>query len=58
MIQLTFIHFDITEKNSSMNSKDTKGSGWQHIRTADGETYAIIFDIYIIYEEDFVNKYH
>ena len=42
-----------SERNVSMDSKSTKGSGWQHIKTSDGETYAIIFDIHIIYEEDY-----
>lgn len=35
----------------SMESKTTRGSGWQHIRTADEETYAMIFDVYILYED-------
>lgn len=35
----------------SMESKTTRGSGWQHIRTSDEETYAMIFDVYILYED-------
>ena len=53
MLRALNINFDFTEKNASMDSKNTKGSGWQHIKTNDGETYAIIFDIHIIYEEDY-----
>merc|ERR1712029_599332 len=34
----------------SMESNKTKGSGWQHIKTSDDETYAMIFDVYILYE--------
>ena len=33
-----------------MESKITKGSGWQHLKTSDDETYAMIFDVYILYE--------
>ncbi len=34
-----------------MESDKTRGSGWQHIKTSDEETYAMIFDVYILYEE-------
>ena len=33
-----------------MDSKSTRGSGWQHIRTSEDETYVMIFDVYILYE--------
>ena len=40
-----------TDAKRSMESKTTRGSGWQHIKSSDEETYAMIFDIYILYEE-------
>ena len=44
----TYIFF--TDAKRSMESNKTKGSGWQHIKTSDDETYAMIFDVYILYE--------
>ena len=38
-----------------MESNKTKGSGWQHIKTSDDETYAMIFDVYILYEIIMIN---
>ena len=34
-----------------MDSKTTRGSGWQHIRSSEAETYVMIFDVYVLYEE-------
>ena len=44
-----FYHF--SDARRSMESKVTRGSGWQHIRTSDDETYVMIFDVYILYED-------
>ena len=42
--------FSFIDAKRSMESKITKGSGWQHLKTSDDETYAMIFDVYILYE--------
>ena len=48
-IQFSICFLSIDAKRS-MESKTTRGSGWQHIKTSDDETYAMIFDVYILYE--------
>ena len=44
--------FFFSDTKRSMDSKTTRGSGWQHIRSSEDETYVMIFDVYILYEDN------